>query len=399
MSRTTSALVGVFLTAFLLWPTLVAAQTVPCAAEPDPTPLAYGDSTTCEISGAGDTDPFSFSGQAGERIGINATRASGAADFFPCVFLVDSNLDPVAEACSATEFNQLDVVLPATGSYTIAVNDDDLTETGFVNVFLGVISPPPPYAPTLPYGDADSSTISLLGEVRPYTFAGTAGDLIGVSATRSAGASSFSPCILLLDEAGDSLASECSGGNHTATLVTLPGTETYSLFVGDFQSNDTGSYNVFLGLVSPPPPYAIPLPYGSSVGGDITLLGEADPFSFSGQSGDSITITVSRTAGDSSFNPCVLLLDEAGGASGFSCDASSSNSVALDLPSSGIFTVFVNDDDHSELGSYEIAIVGPVSVPLLFGPVAAFLAGGLIVVGVRRLRDFREQGPGEARVF
>src|SRR5262245_37867526 len=93
------------------------ADAAPCNAEPTDMSVAYSSLISCDITPATDTDFYRFSGVAGDRVVVEAAYVSGGL-FAPRIQLFAPDGTSLGVITSPP---RLDVVLPQTGTYSVAV--------------------------------------------------------------------------------------------------------------------------------------------------------------------------------------------------------------------------------------------------------------------------------------
>ncbi|MBN1658516.1 MAG: pre-peptidase C-terminal domain-containing protein, partial [Anaerolineae bacterium] len=101
----------------------------------------------------------------------------------------------------------------------------------------------------------------------------------------------------------------------------------------------TGSYNVHLQRLNNPG-NATALSFGQTLAGSINMAGEMDAYTFAGQAGQSILISMSRTSGN--LWPQIRLYDDDGNPVG-SASGSSSADLVVTLSADGTYTILVDD--------------------------------------------------------
>jgi hypothetical protein len=265
-------LASVFLTlttSALLSTPVLAQEGVQCPPEPTDMPVAYGDAVRCALEVAGDSDVFRFVGSVGETVVIRATRAGGSV--VPCVRLLGPGIDQ--EACLGRPSNRLNVAIAGDGSHTISVRDLFNGNTGGYTLALERVRPPA-NASGIVYGQTLVDNLTIAGDSDLFSFSGSAGDLVRVSASR-VGGSVVVPCIDLWTPMGVSGlpgpdVTGCVGAPSNHVELSLPQTGRNSILIRDLFDGNTGAFSVTVQCLSglctspPPPPTAANDTYGAT---------------------------------------------------------------------------------------------------------------------------------------
>ena len=158
-------------------PLLLPEHTVTCENEPRITQLKYGDHTEgCAIDQITDRDTLTFEGVVGEHVKI-------------VVVSTTANMDPRLElrgpagtvletgACNNKGcFIELELDLPATGTYFILLSDGNVNETGGYQVQLERIPPTsPPLSISIPCEFPGNDVINPITDIDFISFEGNAG--------------------------------------------------------------------------------------------------------------------------------------------------------------------------------------------------------------------------------
>lgn len=217
----------------LLLSPVARAQSMQCTGQPDE-PITYGNIVTCSISAPGDSQTFTFNGAAGERVEIVMSSSSYA----PCVELVG-----VATACGNQLQGWIDTVLAQTQQYTIKTYDYFGSGTLNYTLALERAAPPSSAATQITYGNNSPGQINPLGDIGPFFFAASVGDVVDITVASG----SYAPCIKLYSP--DAMTTWTGCGNNirneiTTQALTVAGN--YSILVYDYFPYGTLSYNVNL---------------------------------------------------------------------------------------------------------------------------------------------------------
>jgi hypothetical protein len=240
---------------------------LPCPGEPTEMAISYGQAITCQINTIGDTDTFHFVGTTGDVIVIQAAVGLGSA-VFPCFDLVAPDGSRASACTSLANSNRLDAVLTQSGMYSIAVRDGRtiLPSAGAYDVILERVLPTPsPTARAIGYGETLNDQIDIRGDLDLFTFSGTAGSTIAITAT-GGGNNGVRACLELV-AANNARSLACVFMNSNRLQVGLTQTGVYTVIARDLSvSVNTGPYTIELQCVSgcgaqPPSP---PTGFGST---------------------------------------------------------------------------------------------------------------------------------------
>lgn len=208
---------------------------------------------------------------------------------------------------------------------------------------------------SLEYGDTVQGSLDWPGEREEWRFDGEAGDVISVSMI---GLGSFGDTYLeLYGPDGRELTRNDDGGGGLSSLIdgyVLPEDGEY-LIIARAYSNEIGLYELALFTLT-----TTPLTYGRSVDGELTEHTPREYWSFGGEAGDTITITLDGEQGlvDMAlelYGPDNVFLTQAGGDYG-----SSAQIFAYVLAEDADYRIVVSTSSDST-GSYEL-LVGPADI-------------------------------------
>ena len=309
-------------------------------------------------------ESWTFSGSFGDCITITAPVTGGAFGFATRICLLPPG-GGAPLACTSPGQVRLDFVLTSAGTHTIVVQDDDLSQAGTYNMtFLARPG-------TLTYaGDLDGGAVSsgqtvsgtnAVSDLDLYQFSGNAGECVTLTLVNTGGTFGYANALDLYPPTGCAAETTLSTNSGVTRLdLVLPATGTYGVQVHDNDYSQGGSYNLTLlrrpnvmshrtdrqgGLLLP----------GLSLGGDL-IPSDLDAFQFYGSLGDSIRVHVWNTGGAFGFvSGFDLYHPEGGCAAETTLTHGGDSQLDWQLPASGLYTVFVHDDDYSQSGSYLIA--------------------------------------------
>ena len=270
--------------------------------------LECGDLVSGSIDEAGETDRFTFSGNALDLVTITLVETDGFSGFSTGISNVAraTIFSPTGEQVGSLDSNgQLNITLPESGSYVIRVNANNLVSTGSYTLGIECILPTEPVGVVLSCGELALNSIAAPGEVDLFTFSGNAGDLVTITLVETDGFPGFSTGIsnaaraIIFSPTGEQVGSLDSNGQLN---ITLSESGSYVIRVNANNLVSTGSYTLGIECILPTEPVEVVLICGVLVRNSIVTPGEVDLFTLSGSAGDLVTITLVETDGFSGFS-------------------------------------------------------------------------------------------------
>jgi Bacterial Ig domain/Beta-propeller repeat len=313
------------------------------------------------IGAPGEVDLYSFTGQAGQVIGLTLASTGGLSTNQTLSSATLALFAPTGALLGAFRSNsQANFALPATGTYVVRVNATNLATVGTYNVSLQCLLPPTP-APLLQCGALQSGGIGAPGEVDLYSFTGQTGQIVGLTLASTGGFTTnqtlSSAALALFSPTGAVVGAFRSNGQAN---FTLPVAGTYVVRVNATNLATTGTYNVSLQCLLPTPTPAPLLQCGVPEPGTIAAPGEVDLYSFTGPGGQIIGLTLTSTGGfatNQTLSSAALTLFTPTGAV---LGAFRSNGQAnFTLPMTGTYVVRVNATNLATTGSYNVGLLCP----------------------------------------
>lgn len=208
----------------------------------------------------------------------------------------------------------------------------------------------PSCASTVPIGCGNTlpGQLSAVGESDCFEFSGEQNETVSVTTQETAGF--FQSCWEIFTPGGASLGAECAG-DPRQDQRTLPETGTYTIRVFDQNENEAGAYDVNLVFVSATASAcATGIACADTLQGQLVLVGESDVYTFTGQSGDAVSVTAQETGGG--LAACWELYDPTGLSLGSQCGQGERT-----LAVSGAYTLRVFDDGEAQPGTYDLNLV------------------------------------------
>ena len=332
-------------------------------ADPNPTITPGGAAVTVTTTVPGQNARPTFNGTAGGRISLRLTGVTIGTS--TCCSARVSILNPdgstlVSPNSFGTTGDFIDVqTLPATGVYAIFVDPQNM-DLGSATLTLNDV-PADVTATITPGGPPVTVTTTVAGQNAVVSFDGTASQRISLRMTNvTIGTSTCcSVRVSIRKPDGTNLISPTSLGTPGAffDVQTLPATGVYTIFV-DPQNTDVGSITLTLYDVPPDPTPSI-TPGGPAVTITTTVPGQNARPTFSGTSGQRVSLRVTGvTIGTSTcctvrvsiLNPdgTTLVSPALFGTTGGFIDVQT-------LPQTGVYTIVV-DPQSFEVGSATLTL-------------------------------------------
>jgi len=207
-------------------------------------------------------------------------------------------------------------------------------------------------------GSLVPGSIDAAGEVDLFRFTGMAGEVVQLTLVETAGFARhdhIAPRGTLFASNGTQVGSVFDA--NSAPLFTLPAADTYVVRIFANDLVELGEYNIGLECISPVSATQGALVPGSLISDSMELAGETDLFTFSGESGDLIQLTLVETAGFARHDhiaPRGTLFASDGTQVGGVFDANSAS--LFTLPATDTYVVRIFANDLVELGEYNLGL-------------------------------------------
>ncbi|OPZ44139.1 MAG: Ser-Thr-rich glycosyl-phosphatidyl-inositol-anchored membrane family protein [Euryarchaeota archaeon ADurb.BinA087] len=241
--------------------------------------IAYDQVINGTLTAPMEMDVFPFNGTVGDRIDA---RLQGDWQIYPRLILYREDGTPLTSDTyppGSAEFNYL---LPSTGTFFLAVDDNERDNTGNYSVYLTRLNPPQNVTPT-EYGQVVSGNCTRPLELIPYSFNVHAGDAIRVWLK--------STCADLRLYAQDGT----QVGISDPTTLTIPGS--YYVIIAMKPNAVAGAYQFYLESINKiPTTNGTPILFGETISGALTQQGRPEFYSFNGTGGDAILARITATA-------------------------------------------------------------------------------------------------------
>ena len=230
-------------------------------------PGCSGSDTICSsrwltgiIDPVADQDSYTFTGQAGDVIFIQANRTLDSLN--PQIRLYPPSGEREALAGDSywndhSVASLFEHTLLESGQYSILILDDGLNHTGeyvlsLLNLSGALTSSQDPDGGAAAYGDTKTGAIDPVADQDAYTFTGHEGDIIFIQANRTSG--SLNPQIRLYPPSGEreALAGDSYWNDHSVASLfehTLLESGQYTIVILDDGLNHTGEYVLSLDVL------------------------------------------------------------------------------------------------------------------------------------------------------
>jgi hypothetical protein len=336
-------------------------------------PLSFGQTETGAISEALQTNAYTFSANANDVVDFTMITTSGSLS--PRMQLYNSTGTLISQAYSnngtggcggPTNLEMNAVMIPASGTYTLDVNDCSNTNTGDYAIYAQRTNNPSGAA-NLPFDQSEAGSITSVAQENTYTFTANLNDLVDFTLVTTSGA--LAPKIRLYQPDGALVAQTYSnngtggcGGptNIELDTIQLPATGSYTVLVADCSDANTGNYAIYTQRTNNPSG-AANLPFDQTQTGSITSVAQENTYTFSANANDVADFTLVTTSGGLSpkirvYQPDGALVGQTYSNNGTGGCGGPTN-IELDtvtLPATGTYTVLVADCLDTNSGNYAI---------------------------------------------
>jgi len=304
-------------------------------------PITFGHVIDSDIHPIGDQDSFTFDGQAGQRVTffLNPQFPFGIS-----LQLFNPNGETLAVCDYSFDYCQLDnLILPATGTYTLTVNG----RSDFMGGYSLALNRLDVDNDTITYNQSTLREILPMGDQDGFIYNGQKGHRVTVFLDNQTPGS----LSLHLRKPDSSALAFCDFSKDDCQIdnATLPDSGVYTITV-DGQAGVTGNYNLALNRLDDDNEA---ITYDQSILREISPLGDQDGFTFNGEKGRHITVFLNnQTSGNLS-----LRLNRPNGSALALCEFTKGD-CQIDnviLPVTGIYAITV-DGQGSSAGKYNLAL-------------------------------------------
>jgi hypothetical protein len=339
-------------------------------------PITSGVTKTAAIS-TGDIDAFTITGKAGGTLiaAVGETTIPGGP-VYPDLELFSPSGAKLTDVSNEAATIGTALNLPVDGTYTVIVRDLYGSEVfGYklkaISLGLGLAQNIGGDGGPLTSGVTKSAEITDLGGIDTFTITGKAGGTIIGSVGDTLGNTGLSPDVELYSPTGARLADSYSPSypvTGTEIGAVLPMDGTYTIIVHDFHAFyiqpggyygngpfDITAVSIGAGIVQNSGGDGGLLASGSVRSAAITA-GDIDVDQFYGVAGDKVVVTATESVAGSPLSPVVLLIDTNGQQIGGASDPSSASVTVKSLPTTGLYSIVVEDAMGSGTGGYKLLL-------------------------------------------
>lgn len=315
--------------------------------------LTTGVPYNLNLSRLGQTARLTFSGAVGDSVGIEVagfTTAPAGKTASIKVYKPDGTLLTSGAAATSVSGSFLNLAsLPATGTYAVVI-DPVAGTTATMQVTLD------PGTPLVIDGPSVNTTLTTAGETARLTFAGTAGQNLGlgISALTLAPTTSTSLVTVYKPDGLYLTYTYCyvSTSGCSLNLTNLPVTGTYSVVVTPYQGG-TGSFTAALSS-----DVTASLTAGTAYNLNLSRVGQNGRLTFSGTAGTNRTLTFAsiatvpagKTVSFTVYRPDGTYLSAA------STSGSSTSLSLTALPTTGTYTVFIDPSSFPTTATMTVTV-------------------------------------------
>jgi len=311
---------------------------------------------------------WTFSANAGDHATVTIAKLSGGASFNPRLEVISPS-GYTQGAAAGTVGARLDLQAESTGVYTVLASDSFQTGAGSFQIQLAQI--PEPFS-VLDSDEGGSLTngashlgIITAGDVDLWTITGHSGDRIIVQLSKTAGGASFTPQLELFGPDGTRLAHDSRTlASRVDIQAAMDGT--YTVQVSAVTPDGAGSYQ--LQIVQTPGGLTVPsgdeggaLADDTDQSGTITV-GDLDPWTFSANVGERITLQLTKVTGGASFTPQLELIAPDGTRRRVS-QGQTGATVDVAIEALGTYVAVVSDAAETGAGTYTLRLTR-VTIPI-----------------------------------
>ena len=318
--------------------------------------LAPGDVVASTISAAAEVDIYTFAGQSGDRVLVTLGQTGGFNSGFGILARATVIAPSGAQLDQFNANGQRTLALTESGTFIIRIDANNVVNTGSYGVGFERLNPVGAVDANLAPGDVVASTISAAAEVDIYTFAGQTGDQVLVTLGQTGGFNSGFGILAratVIAPSGTQVDQFNASGQR---ILTLTESGTFIIRVDANNVVNTGSYGLGLERLRPSGPVEGALVSGAPVSGSIGAAAEVDVYTFSGQSGATVLLTLTQTGG---FNPGFGILARAGVVAPSGVQLVQFNATGqrtLSLTETGVYTVYISANNFVSTGTYSVSI-------------------------------------------
>ena len=319
-----------------------------------PIPITCGQTINGAITNATQLGIYSFNGTAGQV--VRFVFQWQCATWGEMEIYYPGTTMPATNIVSACNGNALDLTLPSSGTYEFIVHSQGYNSTGSYQLTVQTITGGGCNPRPIACGQTVSSTISNPTQITPYSFVGSAGQVVRfVFQWQCATWGKMEIYYPGTTVPATNIVSACNGN---ALDLTLPSSGTYALFVHSASQtpgadyNETGNYQLTVQTVTGGGCNTTPIACGQTVSSNITYATQITPYGF-GTGGGLVIFSFSGYGGAQFdlYDPMDNKL--------FTETPGTATNITL---AAGTYTLLVHDTGYNGTGNYGFTVTCPFPV-------------------------------------
>jgi hypothetical protein len=258
-----------------------------------PPSIGFGETIQCSIVSPSETDTYTFTASAGDKVLVRMSKSSG--DLWAGIKVYSPDGTKLCEVFYPSTAEIASCNIPSTGTYSILAYDGfNGTFTGDYYLYLQRLNNPGSTV-SIAFGQTLSGSISTPAEMDTYTFAAGAGDKVLVRMGRSSG--NVWPGIRVYSPDGTKLCEVFYPSTAEIASCNIPSTGTYSILAYDgFNGTLTGDYYLYLQRLNNPGS-TVSITFGQTLPGSISTPAEMDTYTFAAGAGDKVLVKMIVSSG------------------------------------------------------------------------------------------------------
>jgi RHS repeat-associated protein len=341
--------------------------------------ITSGQTKSGAINHYGDLDVYTFSAAAGNTVQLAVGPDITSSNYRPDMTLYGPNGAQITNANDGFGDTSANITYAVPtggdGTYTLVVQSDNVSALGTYD--LDLVIAPATQAPdsngdggVIASGQTKAGAINHYGDLDVYTFAAAAGNTVQLAVGPDMASSNYRPDMTLYGPNGSQLGNANDGFADTSAnlkyIVPTGGDGTYTLVVQSDNVSALGTYD--LDLVIAPATQAPDsdgdggvITSGQTKTGTINHYGDLDVYTFSAAAGNTFELNVGPDVSSSNYRPDLTVYGPTGAqvataSDGFT-DTSATTTYTVPSGGDGTYTVVVQSDNVSALGTYDLDLV------------------------------------------
>jgi hypothetical protein len=207
-------------------------------------PVGFGSITAGSLDSVIESDVYTLTAEINDQLVLRAQRESG--DFYVRMRVYDQDGNDICYDDGQTLAIKEPCVIPASGIYTIFIDDYYLKATGTYRLHLQRLNKPGSPLSIKP-GQQLSDAIAPLAALDAYSFEARANDKVKVVFTRTSGA--FYPRIRIYNSGGVRICYDDGAPIATIAACAISADGSYFIMVDDYYVENVGEYTLALSCI------------------------------------------------------------------------------------------------------------------------------------------------------